>query len=149
VTDGGSAVDSSVEVVLELLRSLGLRVTTPRRLLVRSLVEAGGHRTADELAATVQRRAPDVHLSTVYRNLEELDRLGVIEHAHLGHGAATYHLAATPHGHLVCSECGKTIEVPEASFLPLARRIKADFGFAIDPHHFAMIGRCADCDEVM
>lgn len=140
-----ASVDAAVESIIGVLRADGHRVTTPRRLLIRCLIEAGGHRTAEELAVEVQHRAPDVHISTIYRNLEELERLGVIEHAHLGHGAATYHLAATPHGHLVCSDCGLTIEVPDELFRQLGRRVLTDYGFSIDPHHFAMIGRCAGC----
>ena len=61
-----------------------------------------GHRTAEELGAEVQAIAPDVHMSTIYRNLDDLERLGVVVHAHLGHGPATYHLAAGAHGHFVC-----------------------------------------------
>jgi Fur family transcriptional regulator, ferric uptake regulator len=146
VTDGHAHEEtSSEESILELLRSQGHRVTTPRRLLIRSLIEAGDHRTADELAETVQHQAPDVHISTIYRNLEELERLGVIEHAHLGHGAATYHLSAAAHGHLVCETCGKTIEIPQTLFMPLVRDVIREYGFAIDPHHVAMVGRCAEC----
>jgi len=140
-------VDATVERVLAVFRAKGHRVTTPRRLLIRSLIEAGGHRTADELAVEVQRQAPEVHLSTIYRNLEELERLGVIEHAHLGHGAATYHLGGVAHGHLVCSGCGAITEVPDELFRELAGRVKVEFGFAIDPHHFAMVGTCANCDS--
>jgi len=147
VVESDPAVEATLSAIVEVLRSQGHRVTTPRRFLIRCLIEAGGHRTADELAAEVQSRAPDVHISTIYRNLEELERLGVIEHAHLGHGAASYHLASLPHGHLVCSECGTTIEVPDGLFAPLERRARVDYGFTIDPHHFAMVGRCAACSE--
>ncbi len=76
----------------------------------------GPHRTAEELAEEVQRVAPDVHLSTIYRNLDELERLGIIVHAHLGHGPATYHLSSETHGHLVCEQCGMAIEAPEDIF---------------------------------
>jgi Fe2+ or Zn2+ uptake regulation protein len=144
-----SSTARSLEQVLDHLRAGGHRVTTSRRELIRSLIEAGDHRTADELAADVQSRAPDVHISTIYRNLDELERLGVIEHAHLGHGAATYHLGAVAHGHLVCSECGTTIEVPDEWFHAFAKRAKAAHGFTVDPHHFAMIGRCAACASAM
>ena len=82
---------------------------------------------------------------SIYRNLEELERLGVIAHAHLGHGPATYHLATTAHGHLVCEDCGVMIEAPDELFDGLARTAKARLGFVIDPHHFAILGRCADC----
>ncbi len=67
-----------------MLRESGGRVTTSRRILLRCLFEESPHRTAEELAAEVQRVAPDVHISTIYRNLEELERLGIIVHAHLG-----------------------------------------------------------------
>jgi Fe2+ or Zn2+ uptake regulation protein len=136
---------STVEEAVELLRRHGGRVTASRRLLLRSLFASKGHRTAEELATEVQAEAPDVHLSTVYRNLEELERLGLVVHTHFGHGPATYHLASAVHGHFVCEECGALIEVPGTLFDDLAAEARARFGFTIDPHHFAMLGRCADC----
>jgi Fur family ferric uptake transcriptional regulator len=75
--------------VLGRLRATGGQVTTARRLLLRSLFGSPRHRTAEDLTAEIQPEAPDVHISTVYRNLEELERLGVVTHAHLGHGPAT------------------------------------------------------------
>lgn len=128
-----------------MLRSEGNRVTTSRRLLIRCLVEAKGHLTAEEIADDLQRRAPDIHLSTVYRNLDELERLGIVSHSHLGHGPATYHLATKVHGHLVCEDCGATIEAPDEIFSELARVVLEAHGFAIDPHHFAVLGRCSRC----
>lgn len=136
---------TTVEGVLDIVRRQGGRVTSSRRLLLRALFDAKGHHTAEELATQVQEQAPDIALSTIYRNLDELERLGVIVHAHLGHGPATYHLAAAAHGHFVCEECGTMIEAPDALFGGLAKAAKAQFGFVIDPHHFAMLGRCANC----
>ena len=136
---------STLEDALELVRRQGGRVTSSRRILLRILFGSAGHRTAEELAAGVQAEAPDIHLSTIYRNLEELERLGVVVHAHFGHGPATYHLATSVHGHFVCEECGKLVEVPDTMFSGLAHEASTRFGFTIDPHHFAMLGRCADC----
>jgi Fur family ferric uptake transcriptional regulator len=136
---------TTVEGVLDIVRRQGGRITSSRRLLLRALFEHKGHHTAEDLAAVVQQQAPDIHLSTIYRNLDELERLGIIVHAHLGHGPATYHLAASAHGHFVCEECGKMIEAPDPLFRGLAEEATAQFGFTIDPHHFAMLGRCADC----
>jgi Fur family ferric uptake transcriptional regulator len=134
-----------VEEVLARVRRQGGRVTTARRELLRALFEAGGHRTAEDLAAEVQARAPDVHMSTIYRNLDELERLGVIVHTHLGHGPATYHLSSSFHGHLVCDSCGTTIEAPEELFSGLSESAETRFGFVIDPRHFAVLGRCNAC----
>jgi Fur family transcriptional regulator, ferric uptake regulator len=134
-----------VEAVLARLRAGGTRVTGARRLLLECLYDGRGHRTAEELAAQVQQRAPDVHLSTVYRNLDELERLGVVVHSHLGHGPATYHLEEQSHGHLVCEACGSTVEAPDDVFAGLDRTLRRRFGFRVDPHHFALLGTCGAC----
>jgi Fe2+ or Zn2+ uptake regulation protein len=136
---------ATIEDAFELVRQQGGRVTTSRRLLLLALFGSGGHRSAEELAAEVQAQDPDVHLSTVYRNLEELERLGVVVHSHSGHGPATYHLATAVHAHLVCEQCGLLIEVPGTLFDGLAQTARRKFGFTIDPHHLALLGRCADC----
>jgi Fur family transcriptional regulator, ferric uptake regulator len=136
-----------VEEVLARLRARGGRVTTGRRQLLEALFDSPGHSTAEDLAAAVQARSPDIHLSTIYRNLDELERLGVIVHTHLGHGPATYHLASAGHGHLVCERCGATLEAPEEIFKGLSREAKTRFGFTIDPRHFAVLGRCRDCPQ--
>jgi len=139
--------DERIEEVLGRLREGGGRATTSRRVLLRCLFDEGPHRTAEELALEVQRVAPDVHLSTIYRNLDELERLGVIVHAHLGHGPATYHLASETHGHLVCEECGAWVEAPEEFFLNLSDAAAREYRFVIDPRHFAVLGRCAACAD--
>jgi Fe2+ or Zn2+ uptake regulation protein len=143
--DDDRRAPSTVEDVLALVRARGGRVTSARRLLLEAVFDAEGHRTAEELAAVVQARAPDVHLSTIYRNLEDLQELGIVIHAHLGHGPSTYHLAAAAHGHLVCDACGAVIEAPDDLFAGLSRSTRSRFGFAIDPHHFAVLGRCRGC----
>jgi len=137
-----------VEQALELLRTHGGRITTSRRLLLRCLFTDSAHHTAEDLAAEVQAFAPDVHLSTIYRNLEELERLGVVVHAHLGHGPASYHLASESHGHLVCESCGTIVEAPEELFSALALVAADQYGFTIDPRHFAVLGHCANCGVV-
>jgi Fe2+ or Zn2+ uptake regulation protein len=136
---------SSVDSVIEYLRSHGGRATASRRILLEVLFAADGHMSAEELADAVQTRAPDVHLSTIYRNLEELEQVGVVSHSHLGHGPSSYLLATHAHAHFICSECGAMIEAPEAYFRGLARSAKANLGFTIDPKHFAILGRCANC----
>ncbi len=135
----------SVDDVLALLRAHGGRVTSSRRVLLEILFESGDHLSAEELAEAVQARAPDVHRSTIYRNLDDLQRLGVVAHTHLGHGPSTYQLASLAHAHLLCEQCGTTIEAPDELFAGLAREAKERLGFTIDPHHFAILGRCSRC----
>jgi Fe2+ or Zn2+ uptake regulation protein len=128
-----------------MIREQGERVTTARRALITALVQARGHVTAEDLAALVQKEQPDVHLSTIYRGLDALERMGVVDHVHLGHGRAVYHLADEPHQHLVCEVCGTVIEVPDATFAELAAALRRRYGFTIRPNHFAVLGRCRTC----
>lgn len=134
-----------VDDVLALLRARGGRATSSRRALLQVLFHDERHLTAEELAAAVQALVPDVHLSTIYRNLEELQRLGVVVHSHVGHGPATYQLAAMAHAHLVCDGCGAMVEVPAELWASLARTARHALGFEIDPLHFAIPGRCRAC----
>ncbi len=138
---------STVDDVLTLVRESGGRVTNSRRLLLEAIFDQPGHHNAEDLARIVQTKAPDVHLSTIYRNLDELERLGVVVHSHLGHGPATYHLAASAHCHFVCEHCGAAVKAPDELFASLADRAKKQFGFTIDPHHFSIFGRCRNCHE--
>ena len=134
-----------LEQILSLLRERGGRVTTPRRAIIRALVDADGHVTADDIAEAVQRAHPDIHRSTVYRTLDVLAQLGVVVHVHLGHGAAVYHLADEAHHHLVCDHCGAVIELPSQVLASLGRRIERDYGFRLGANHFALGGRCTSC----
>jgi Fur family ferric uptake transcriptional regulator len=146
VLDPSGATDfSSVDSVLAYLRSHGGRVTSARRILLDVLFQADGHMSAEELTEAVQERAPDVNLSTVYRNLDELEQLGVISHSHLGHGPSSYLLASHAHAHFICSDCGTMIGAPDDMFRGLARAAKTKLGFSIDPKHFAILGLCAEC----
>ncbi len=142
---GAAPKAASVDEALDLVRQHGGRVTSSRRLLLDVLFTDSEHLSAEELAARVQAQAPDIHLSTVYRNLEELERLGVVVHTHVGHGPATYHLASSIHGHFVCERCGSMTEVPENLFAELVSAADASYDFEIDPHHFAVLGLCRDC----
>ncbi len=121
------------------------RITEARSAIITTLLGSNGHVTAEELAAQIHRQLPDVHLSTVYRTLDTLEEIGVVEHVHLGHGRAVYHLADEFHHHLVCDNCDKVVEVPDSVFNDVGVTLAATYGFTIRPHHFAVAGLCRVC----
>ncbi|MEV5571004.1 transcriptional repressor [Spirillospora sp. NPDC052269] len=129
----------------EELRAKGYRVT-PQRQLVLEAVTKLEHGTPEEICTEVQRTAGGVNISTVYRTLELLEELGLVKHAHLGHGPPNYHLAAeAQHIHLVCRDCGRVNDVSLDAAAGLAAGLDRDHGFETDVQHLTVYGRCKDC----
>ncbi|WP_326597607.1 Fur family transcriptional regulator [Streptomyces sp. NBC_01803] len=127
------------------LRKRGYRLT-PQRQLVLEAVEKLEHSTPEEILSEVRRTAGGVNISTVYRTLELLEELGLVSHAHLGHGAPTYHLAERHrHLHLMCRDCERVVEADMEVAGPFAERLRETFGFDTDLRHFAIFGRCEEC----
>jgi Fur family transcriptional regulator, ferric uptake regulator len=137
----------NVDEILGAIRSSGGRITATKRALLGALSHSSDHLTAEDLTTEVQRNAPDTSPSTIYRNLEELEQLGIVVHAHMGRSAAVYHLAGPVHGHLLCAQCGATIEVPSATFESLVHAVRRQYGFDVDRHHLAISGRCSYCRD--
>ncbi|MCA1711231.1 MAG: transcriptional repressor [Actinobacteria bacterium] len=127
------------------LRAKGYRLTPQRQLVLEAVGELG-HATPEEIAAAVRRTATGVNISTVYRNLELLEELGLVQHTHLGHGAPTYSVASDDeHVHLVCRDCGAVDEIESSLLEDVVRRLSAERGFRVDVGHFAVFGRCRAC----
>jgi Fur family ferric uptake transcriptional regulator len=103
------------------------------------------HLNAEEVAAEVRARFPDVAESTIYRTLSAFEELGIVTHVHLGHGPSTFHLSNEAHRHLVCRHCQVVVEVPSGEFDRLARRLDDKYGFSITGEHFALVGECQAC----
>jgi Fur family transcriptional regulator, ferric uptake regulator len=134
------------ERVLDVLRRDGGRITEARRAVVEALLGAGDHHiTAEDLAARVQTRHPDVHRATVYRTLERLESTGVVSHTHLGHGPSTYHLTDRPHHHAVCRSCSAVVELPSGALDDVASQLHAEHGWTLAAQHFALSALCPDC----
>src|SRR5829696_5844864 len=122
----------------ERLRARGLRLTAQRERVL-AAVAGLEHATPEAIGTRLREEAgpggaaPDT--STVYRNLELLERLGLVWHTHLGKGAPVYHAAEQPHVHVVCQVCGEISSVA------------ADLGFTVDIGHVALSGTCRACRE--
>ena len=134
----------------ERLRARGLRLTAQRRRVL-AAVTALEHATPESIGARLRAEAapdeaaPDT--STVYRNLELLERLGLVWHTHLGKGAPIYHVAEHPHLHVVCSSCGEVSSVDPSILDEAAERLGAEHGFTVDVGHVALSGTCRACRQ--
>lgn len=140
-------VDDIVSEVAELLRSRGERMTGPRRAVLSVLAEQEGHMNADMLVSLVSQKDPKVHRASVYRTLDALSALGVVQHVHVGHGATTYHLVRSGQGHLHahCRACGSVSDLPPGLLDDVAAVMSRKYGFLLDAGHVALSGVCRRC----
>jgi Fur family ferric uptake transcriptional regulator len=136
-----------IDDVAAALRSAGSRLTTPRRLVLEALFAARGLVTAEHIAAGAD-TGVKLDLTSVYRNLERLEELGVVRHVHVGHGPSAFGLVGGGEREfLVCELCGK-VQAVEPEQLDRVRAVIRDaFGHEARFTHFPIHGRCADCAD--
>jgi Fur family transcriptional regulator, ferric uptake regulator len=126
---------------IRALRESGLRISTPRRLVIEALFEADGPVSAPVLAQRLS-----LEESSVYRNLEVLERHGLTRHVHLGHGPGLYALVGRDDGeYLYCERCGRVTVLRADELEPVRDEIRARFGYTPRFTHFAIVGTCDDC----
>jgi Fur family ferric uptake transcriptional regulator len=135
--------------LLEEVVSKGIRLTAQRRALIEVMQEAREHLDAASLLQLARRREPNIDRATVYRTLELLKKLRLIDELDLMHlyGEKHYYEAKTErnHAHLACFRCGRIEEYAS----PLLERLKAEIskqaGFAIKVTRLEVGGNCRAC----
>ncbi len=131
----------TIEEAIDAVRQGGMRLSTARRLVLEALFAAEGPVSAVHLADTLL-----IDESSVYRNLEVLERHGLIRHVHLGHGPGLYVLVGRHEvEYLYCHHCAKVTPVAPERLDSVRREIKRQFGYETRFTHFAIVGLCEQC----
>jgi len=135
-----------VETVLRAIRVRGLRATAARRVLIEALFAAAGPVTASEIADGLGGRVPGADPAAVYRNLELLERVGLVRHTHAGHGPALYTLAdRVASEFLRCEQCGELRALPPSALAVVRDAVRAETGWEARFTHFPLVGLCPPC----
>ena len=136
----------TIEDVAAELRRRGGRLSAVRRLVLEVLFEADGMVSADYIASNAMERGSPLEVSSVYRNLDHLEELGVVRHMHAGHGPGLYGLTSRSEGeYLACARCDRVTVVAPAELERVKIVIREDFGFDASFDHFPIVGLCPDC----
>ena len=132
--------------IADALKNQGYRLTPQRLMVVSAIENSEDHISADEVYSKVVTRYPNVNISTIYRTLELLKRLGLVTETDLGGGRVRYHPADKGHHHhLICQECGAMIDLDESLLEPLKEALLLEHNFIADLRHLAIHGRCVRC----
>jgi len=132
----------------QALKQMGYRLTPQRMMVVEALHDADKHVNAEDIFARVKAKYPYANISTVYRTLELLKELGLVNEIELGDGCVRFHPAEKGrHHHLVCQKCGTVIDLPESELTPLEAILSEKHNFKADLKHTAFFGVCAKCQK--
>lgn len=132
--------------IVNALEDAGYRLTAPRRALAGAIAKRSGHFTADELLDESRRRRLGATRATVFRTLDVLAELGLVERLDLPSGEHAFVACdAQHHHHVVCSSCGRSTEVSDAGLERAALAIGEHTGYRIDAHRVELFGLCPEC----
>jgi len=132
--------------LLDRLRDRGWRVTPQRRAVAEVLTGEHVHVTADEVLERARTVIPEISLATVYNTLGELVAMGEVLEVRASRGPVRYDPNVhTAHHHLVCTECGKLLDVTPTGVENVGLSGAEAHGFVIDDVDVTFRGRCPDC----
>jgi len=135
--------------LLERMKARGLRLTGQRKIVAGLLETAEEHLDAESVYRRAKEKDGSVHRATVYRTLNRLKKLGLVDELDLMHISGERHYyeirPSTLHIHLVCTACRRVDEPNEAFWDDLKRRVENENGFRPEVVRVEMAGLCATC----
>ena len=136
-----------------LLKQNGLKVTNQRLLVLEAIAsKPDRHLTAEEIFELVKADYPEIGLATIYRTIQLLSELHLIDRINFDDGFVRYEIGNTQnreqkhhHHHLICKKCGKVISFRDDLLEELEEKITATTGFTIVDHEVKLYGYCVEC----
>ena len=134
-----------------MIRSMGLKITEQRLLILNCLHDSGArsgerHVTAQELYEKVSLKDASVGFATVYRFLRDLAEKGFVTEVRMGGQSSRYELTTQHHhDHLTCTQCGKICEFENKKIEKLQVQVAEYFGFKLTNHILELYGICPAC----
>ncbi len=126
------------------------RPTRQQAAVAAQLEQLADFSSAQDLHARLRASGDSVGLATVYRTLTAMADAGDVDVLRTGDGEAVYRMCSTGHHHhLVCRDCGRTVEIEGPAVERWATRVAADHGFTDVAHTLEIFGSCGDCHAPM
>lgn len=133
---------------LEKLQQSGYRLTLSRRTVVEVIAESSRALSPLQVYDVARLRHRGLGLVTVYRTLEKLEEMGLIQRVHQPQGCQAFIAGFSGHQHMVlCSRCGKVQFFDGDNLDGLINTIHTETGYRIHDHWLQLFGLCAECQS--
>ena len=129
------------------LKKRGYRITNPREVIC-SILENSGHEhfTVEKLHQLSTKKDKNIDLATVYRTLELLESIDIVEHLHQAHGSGIYYLKSeNDNNHIICDLCKSIFDLAKETKEKIYKVLVKDSNFNVIIHHFIYSGVCKNC----
>jgi Fur family ferric uptake transcriptional regulator len=148
-TGGEIMPENAVDKIRQELYANEYKFTPQRRMVLQVLAEhPDEHLSADEIYSFVKEKHPDIGMATIYRTLDLLASLGIVQKINFGDGKARFEMSqkeSHQHHHLICLACNDIIEVKDDLLAHLEELISKEYGFEIQDHMVQFFGLCKKC----
>lgn len=152
VEDGGNSMKQRIERIKKELHAKGYKLTPQREATLTVLLEREeDHLSAEEVFLLVKDKAPEIGLATVYRTLDLLTELEIVDKISFGDGVSRFDLRKEGidhfHHHLVCMECGSVEEIIEDLLVEVEKVVEDRWHFHVKDHRLTFHGICKNCQD--
>ena len=131
----------NIDDAVDALRARGLRLSIARRMVLELLFSE-----TDPVSAEHVGQSLGIDVASVYRNLEMLERHGLVHHVHLGHGPGLYVLVGRgEREYLYCDRCATVTPVGPEQLDAVREQLRESFGYEVRFTHFPLVGLCREC----
>ena len=137
------------EHMCDRLRDHSYKLTPQRQTILRIFWQnKGRHLSAEDVYMLVKNQDPDIGLATIYRTLDILAEVGILQKNDFGDGRSRYEFTQRDehqHHHLICVQCGDVAEFDDDLLESLETVISKRNGFKVLDHHLKFFGYCSEC----
>jgi len=144
-------MENQLEEIYKKLHEQDYKITPQRQVILKAFLNnANEHLSAEEVYNIVKDQYPDIGLATVYRTLDLLVDLDILQRINFGDGRARYEFSSRTehhHHHLICLTCGKVLEFDHDLLESLENLITKKTDFQITDHQLKFYGYCRECKE--
>jgi Fur family transcriptional regulator, ferric uptake regulator len=142
------AQHSWLDAAVTSLHQAGYRNSAGRRTVLDALARQRCAMSAREIEDGLRRRGRDVGRATIYRSLEQLGELQLVNRVEIGDGTTRYEPrlpGGEHHHHLVCDKCGAVAPFADEALEEAVQRISSMVDFRVDEHEIVLHGACSRC----
>ncbi len=134
-------------VFMAYLEGRRLKLTPHRQFILETFLQDEGHRSVEDIYRFVRKTDPRVGYTTVYRTMKILLDCGLAREIDLADGITRYERLYNRqhHDHMVCMECGKSLEFYDSAIESLQEEASEHLEFRVLDHKLQIYGVCGDC----